>query len=547
MNKIFEFIKSPEIKDKIILITIGIFLYLPFLGSVNLFDWDEANFAEAAREMIVTGDYLRVQINYHPFWEKPPLFIWMQVLSMKVFGINEFAARFVNAVFGILTLLAVYIVGTRIVNRRFGMLWAFGFIGATLPLALFRSGIMDPVFNLFIFTGLMLLFKGFQKEIPSNRIIFFISGISIGFAVLTKGPVAFLIVSICIGVYWAIGRFKKIASITNSLIFIMSVALVSFLFYGIETLIHGTWFLEEFIKYHIRLLGSSEAGHGRPFYFHFIVLLIGCFPVSILAMPMLFSFKEKSTRQNDFKKWMLVVFWVVLILFSIVKTKTILYSSMTYFPITFLAAWFVYKLSEEKLFWKKWMTIMLYCIASFWTILFVSFPILMINRQKIIPLINDSFAAANIALPSYWSGYEGVAGFGFLVAVIVCLYFFKKKEYTKGNFSLLSINAATVFIILIIFIGRIENHTQRSCIDFYKSKAGEDCYVKCLFKTYADLFYTQKKPLKKTEAYSRKWLLTGKIDKPAFFVVQTKKAHKYIEKYNLIRLYDKGGYTFLKR
>jgi 4-amino-4-deoxy-L-arabinose transferase-like glycosyltransferase len=60
---------------------------------------DEINFAESAREMIVTGDYSKVQINFNPFWEKPPLFIWMQVLSMKIFGINEFAARFPNAVF----------------------------------------------------------------------------------------------------------------------------------------------------------------------------------------------------------------------------------------------------------------------------------------------------------------------------------------------------------------------------------------------------------------------------------------------------------------
>ena len=73
------------------------FLFFPFLGQSHLFDWDEINFAEAAREMIVTGDYLRVQINFQMFWEKPPFFIWLQVLSMKSFGINEFAARFPNA------------------------------------------------------------------------------------------------------------------------------------------------------------------------------------------------------------------------------------------------------------------------------------------------------------------------------------------------------------------------------------------------------------------------------------------------------------------
>src|SRR3954470_9704684 len=89
-----------------LLVTLAaLLLFVPFLGAVHLFDWDEINFAECAREMIVSGNYSLVQINFQPFWEKPPLFIWMQVLSMKIFGINEFAARFPNAMCGVATLL----------------------------------------------------------------------------------------------------------------------------------------------------------------------------------------------------------------------------------------------------------------------------------------------------------------------------------------------------------------------------------------------------------------------------------------------------------
>lgn len=62
---------------------LGFLLFLPWLGNVHLFDWDEINFAEAAREMIVSSNYLSVQIDFWPFWEKPPLFIWLQALSMN--------------------------------------------------------------------------------------------------------------------------------------------------------------------------------------------------------------------------------------------------------------------------------------------------------------------------------------------------------------------------------------------------------------------------------------------------------------------------------
>jgi len=93
--------------NQIAIVVITSLLFIPFLGSVHLFDWDEINFAESAREMILTGDYLTVKVNFQAFWEKPPMFAWFQVLSMKAFGINEFAARFPNAIAGILTLLII--------------------------------------------------------------------------------------------------------------------------------------------------------------------------------------------------------------------------------------------------------------------------------------------------------------------------------------------------------------------------------------------------------------------------------------------------------
>src|ERR1700740_592408 len=98
--------KNPLIS--LLLIVAGAIMFLPFLGKVHLFDWDEINFAECAREMIAAKQYFLVTINYLPFWEKPPLFIWMQALSMHLFGIGDYAARFPNAICGIATMLMLY-------------------------------------------------------------------------------------------------------------------------------------------------------------------------------------------------------------------------------------------------------------------------------------------------------------------------------------------------------------------------------------------------------------------------------------------------------
>ena len=87
----------------------GLLFIFPTLGDFNLFDWDEINFAESTREMLVSGDFFHVQINFEPFHEKPPFFFWLQALSMKVFGINAFAARLPNALLGVLTLSLIHI------------------------------------------------------------------------------------------------------------------------------------------------------------------------------------------------------------------------------------------------------------------------------------------------------------------------------------------------------------------------------------------------------------------------------------------------------
>ena len=199
-------------RSKLIIVLGGMLLFFPFLGAVALFDWDEINFAEIAREMIVTKDYLNVQIDYQPFWEKPPLFIWMQVLSMKLFGINEFAARFPNAICGIATLLVIYSIGKKLYSKKMGIIWVLVYAGSILPFFYFKSGIIDPWFN-FIhwFTGVLLCYHSYinksstspNRPISPNRQIaqssnrpIFLSGLCIGLAILTKGPVAFLIFGI---------------------------------------------------------------------------------------------------------------------------------------------------------------------------------------------------------------------------------------------------------------------------------------------------------------------------------------------------------------
>ena len=157
-------------------------------------------------------------------------------------------------------------------------------MGTFLPHFFFKSGIIDPVFNLFIFIGVYFLARALHPSTAGKRAPrYVVSGVFIGLAILTKGPAALVIITLCGCVYWASTRFKKIITPGEAGIFLLAVCVVSFLWYGLETIAHGTWFVTEFLNYQAHLFTRGEAGHGRPFYFHAVVLLFGCFPASFLA------------------------------------------------------------------------------------------------------------------------------------------------------------------------------------------------------------------------------------------------------------------------
>jgi 4-amino-4-deoxy-L-arabinose transferase-like glycosyltransferase len=338
-----------------ILVLLALVFFFPLLGKLHLFDWDEINFAESSREMLLTGDFFRVTINFEPFWEKPPLFFWLQALSMKAFGVNEFAARLPNAVFGIITMLSVYFIGKKHFSPRFGMTWAVLYFGSFLPHLYFKSGIIDPVFNYFIFISIYFLFRSLLEKKHADRYAL-LAGLFNGMAVLTKGPVGLLLLLLTLIVFVVVKRFKHFPNFKQIVIFAIMFVLTTSLWYGAEVLQRGPWFLVEFFKYQVELFLTPVAGHEQPFYYHFLVVFLGCFPMSIFALPVFF--REYEDEELQMRKWMLVLFWVVMILFSIAKTKIAHYSSMAYLPLSYLAAVYIYQASTRVPYQRKYVNVL---------------------------------------------------------------------------------------------------------------------------------------------------------------------------------------------
>lgn len=536
------------------LIILGICFYFPFLGGVHLFDWDEINFAESAREMILTGNYSRVQIDFKPFWEKPPLFFWMQTAAMHLFGINEFAARFPNACIGILTLLTLFLIGKKLKDSTFGFIWALLYLGAFTPHLYFKSGIIDPTFNLCIFLGIYFFFRAKiepKKSMPNTLF----AGVFIGLAILTKGPVGGLIWGLTVFFYFLTKRFKQFISWKEILVFGISCVLVTSIWFANELVNNGFWFINEFITYQIRLFSTPDAGHGQPFYYHFVVVLIGCFPISIFAIRA-FTYNHAKidnalTELTTFVPWMKTTFWVVMILFSIVTTKIVHYSSMAYFPVSFLAAKFLYDWLNERTNWNKWVSFGILSIGFILSLVLAAVPFVGMHTQEIIPYIKDPFAVKNLEAAVDWHIYEMFIGIAYFAVIVFAVVFIRKQSKKAFIYTLSLATAVCLFLFGAIVVPKIERYTQGAAIDFYKSKRGQDVYIHVLgFKSYAHLFYFQKPVSKisaeKGEAYED-WLLNGKVDKPVFFVTKFDRYEEYRNNPNLELIKEENGFVFLKR
>lgn len=541
-------------KIKLIIILAAIIMFIPFLGNVHLFDWDEINFAECSREMVATNNYLQVTVDYNPFWEKPPLFIWSQAAMYKIFGVNEFAARLPNAITGIITLLILFNIGKKLFSQKFGLIWALVYAGSLLPSIYFKTGIIDPMFNLFMILSIYYIYKFYFLTQRKTKTII-LSGLFAGLAILTKGPVGLLLTGITYLVFIIWKRKEIVIKIRDFFIFGFFAIIVSALWFGVDIIFNGFWFIGEFIRYQIRLLSTGDAGHGGPFYYHFIILLIGCFPASIFLFNRIYGKKDLSAEQRGLRDIMIICLCTVVIIFSIVQTKIVHYSSLAYYPITFLAALAIDKLIKKEIKMNKVNYGLFVFIGVLYSIIFISIPLLMVNKDSWLPLVKDRFVKGNLSMNVPWSGWESLIGFIFLAGFIASFIMFLKKRYTAA---VIIIFAGIIFAVNSFFtvcLPKIEVYLQGAPVKFYESMQNKDVYIEVQgYKSYAHLYYSKRTyelsggKLNVDGEKFRRYLLANKVDKPVYIVCPTQDQEEVASlEPKLRKMYEEGGFVFFKK
>lgn len=549
---------------------VGALFFLPGLGVVPLLDWDEANFAEITREMVASGDYLRPSISYLPFTEKPPLFFWLQALAMKIVGTGEYAARLPNAMFGMLTLPLLYQMGRKLQDHTLGMLWAGLYLGTFLPHLYFKSGIIDPVFNFFIFLGLycLVLFHFKQNGIYTITARFskwwylIAAGIATGLAVLTKGPAALAIIGLSVAAYWVFkARLRWFIRWWQGLLMLLVATITAATWYGLEIAVNGPAFMTEFFQRQLALFTTADAGHGGFPGYHLVVLLIGCFPASVFAIA---GHKRQSTwptHLRDWHSWMVILLWVVVLLFSIVQSKIVHYSSMAYFPLTFLAAAYLRGWLSHNRSMPWWSTVVLWSIGIALALVTVAVPVVATNPEWLAALPLDSIAKDSLQAQVDWPWYTLLPGIG-LVAVLVTFTYFRLRSGRKESLVVLLTGLSIwVAAIIAVFLPRAERYSQHGALTLLETLR-EDAYVYTYgYRSYLPFFYypqsreaihtpaflafTAEKEAATTpdkpdylmhSQYIRDFILFGPIDKPGYLLVRTPNADQFASEFPQMKL-----------
>lgn len=360
-----EAILGPHLKSAIrnyALLFFGCLLFhVAGTWSLPLIDRDEPRFAEASREMIERGDYVVPYFNNQVRLDKPPLTYWLQTASYRLFGENDFAARFPSAVAAALVALSIFSWGSRLrppprssaSEARIGGTkvgwWAA--IIFTLSLQIFlhaKAAVADMWLVLFMTTahwsGYELIRRSsreseYQTWNPPSRydgtagikhrttnLWWWVFYVSLAFGFLAKGPIGWIPL-LTVG---STMFFVRETQFTRRFKFARGVllALAIVAIWGVPALIetHGEFFSIGIGRHVVGRSLVTMEGHGPNsfgmylllFPFYFVTIFISFFPWSI-RLPWLI--RKLWLNHDKIENYLIAGVAVIFIIFSLIKTK----------------------------------------------------------------------------------------------------------------------------------------------------------------------------------------------------------------------------------
>lgn len=324
-------------KNCILLFLFCLALYGTFSGLIPLLDPDEPVYGETAKEMLSTGDWLSPRI-YGEFWyDKPPLFYWLESISFTLFGISTASARLPSILMGALLSPYLYLSMRKLVGEKAALYGAFISASSLEIIVLARSSVTDATLT---FTLTVALISFLRKEyIPAY--------IFCGLSLLAKGPIGFGFPALIVGL-WMIFRgsftFKNIMALRWTW-GIPLACLVGLPWYLAMGMIHGDAFIDTFLGYHnvTRFISPEHAGQNH-YWLYLVVLIAGFYPWTG-TLPGILR-RLRKWRSDPVLFYLIVWALFIFLFFTLSSTQLFSYILPMFPPLSLLAGKYLTEIRE---------------------------------------------------------------------------------------------------------------------------------------------------------------------------------------------------------
>ncbi|HWU62257.1 MAG TPA: glycosyltransferase family 39 protein [Ensifer sp.] len=317
------------------LISVGIALFLMTLMPTTMFwDRDEAFYARAAVEMMQSGNWILPTYNDAVFPDKPPLIYWLMMFFMHIFGQNEFGARFASAPATAASAFLIFLIASRLFDRRAGLWSMLVFASSTLTIYLGITAMLDAVLVAFICLALWAFVAIMQdREGFWGRAAIFL--VAMALALLTKGPVGPSVIVPAVAITWLLTRGGERAPFWQMVVLAVAtfVGVGIFLIWAIpaNTMSHGEM-LQAGVGEHIigRALKPMQ-NHGASGWLGYLAFLpayiptlfIGFMPATLFLPAALVGVSRRSAAGGTPSPRLFLLSWMVpgFVMFSLAATK----------------------------------------------------------------------------------------------------------------------------------------------------------------------------------------------------------------------------------
>jgi len=277
--------------------------YFLFLGSYPLLDVDETRYVDMARSMFHSGDFMTLYLNGDYFFEKPPLFFWLECLGFKFFGgVNELTARLPVVLLSLLPLGLLFGLCKKVKNIRFAFIVGAVLLTCLEYVLLTKIAILDSVLTSLCTSAVLCYFYTFFVKESSKKYFWLLTYFFTGLAVMAKGVPGLVIPLFTIAVSTIIFKTYK-ETFKYSFLGMVLMLLIVLPWHILMLKTYKGLFFDEYIfKHHIlRFLGSDIINKNQPWYFYLLTLLWGLVPHIFAVLPKSVQVLAEKFQNKDFK------------------------------------------------------------------------------------------------------------------------------------------------------------------------------------------------------------------------------------------------------